>query len=181
MVRWGGTIAAYFFLSLAYSLVSLAFQINFSGVKNASEVMPTMIENGNPTAYGKGSFLVYWMLNWVGMAALGLACENVAMVVGQPWTGLWLIFVSLPKGTDLNHNSTDKHPSGSSQTFQQPFTTLTSSPASSTMAMAGHSIMLSKAAGKSSLTCTPVSDSTLESCSPGRRSTRPSSRSLAGS
>lgn len=34
------------------------------------------------------------MLNFVGMAALGLACENVAMVVGQPWTGLWLIFVS---------------------------------------------------------------------------------------
>ena len=38
--------------------------------------------------------VVYWMLNFVGMAALGLACENVAMVVGQPWTGLWLIFVS---------------------------------------------------------------------------------------
>jgi len=27
-----------------------------------------------------------------GMIALGLACENVAMIVGQPWTGLWLIF-----------------------------------------------------------------------------------------
>jgi hypothetical protein len=26
------------------------------------------------------------------MIALGLACENVAMIVGQPWTGLWLIF-----------------------------------------------------------------------------------------
>lgn len=49
---------------------------------------------GNPDAYGKGTFPVYWMLNFVGMAALGLACENVAMVVGQPWTGLWLIFVS---------------------------------------------------------------------------------------
>ncbi|KAK5688556.1 hypothetical protein LTS10_000534 [Elasticomyces elasticus] len=35
---------------------------------------------------------VYWMLNFVGMIALGLACENVAMIVGQPWTGLWLIF-----------------------------------------------------------------------------------------
>ena len=32
------------------------------------------------------------MLNYLGMIALGLACENVAMIVGQPWTGLWLIF-----------------------------------------------------------------------------------------
>ncbi|KAL1311850.1 hypothetical protein AAFC00_001925 [Neodothiora populina] len=93
VVRWGGTIAAYFFLSLAYSLVSLAFQINFSGGNPiTSQTEPTLIEYGNPTAYGKGTFLVYWALNWVGMAALGLACENVAMVVGQPWTGLWLIF-----------------------------------------------------------------------------------------
>jgi len=30
--------------------------------------------------------------NFAGMIALGLACENVAMIVGQPWTGLWLIF-----------------------------------------------------------------------------------------
>jgi len=95
MVRWGGTILAYFFLSLAYSFVSLAFQINFSGGNPVtSQTEPTMIEYGNPDAYGKGTFLVYWMLNWVGMAALGLACENVAMVVGQPWTGMWLIFVS---------------------------------------------------------------------------------------
>ncbi|GAB7346811.1 hypothetical protein MBLNU459_g1909t1 [Dothideomycetes sp. NU459] len=94
-VRWGGTIAAYFFLSFAYSLVSLAFQINFSGGNPVtSETMVTSTINGfsNPDAYGKGTFPVYWMLNFVGMAALGLACENVAMVVGQPWTGLWLIF-----------------------------------------------------------------------------------------
>ena len=26
------------------------------------------------------------------MIALGLACENVAMVIGQPWTAMWLIF-----------------------------------------------------------------------------------------
>jgi hypothetical protein len=32
------------------------------------------------------------MLNFVGICGLGLACENVAMVVGQPWTALWLIF-----------------------------------------------------------------------------------------
>ena len=26
------------------------------------------------------------------MMALGLACENMAMFLGMPWTGLWLIF-----------------------------------------------------------------------------------------
>ena len=32
------------------------------------------------------------MVNFIGMGALGLACENVAMVIGQPWTAMWLIF-----------------------------------------------------------------------------------------
>lgn len=31
------------------------------------------------------------MLNFFGMIALGLACENVAMVIGMPWMGLFLI------------------------------------------------------------------------------------------
>jgi hypothetical protein len=47
---------------------------------------------GNPIAYGHGTFPVYWMLNFFGMIALGLACENVAMVIGMPWMGLFLIF-----------------------------------------------------------------------------------------
>lgn len=36
--------------------------------------------------------MVYWMINYVGIIALGLACENVAMLIGQPWTAMWLIF-----------------------------------------------------------------------------------------
>ncbi len=28
--------------------------------------------------------MVYWMLNFLGMAAVGLACENVAMALGNP-------------------------------------------------------------------------------------------------
>jgi hypothetical protein len=91
--RWVATITAYFFLSFAYSLISLAFQINFSHTNPVtSQTAVTEIEHGNPIAYGRGTFLVYWMLNYWGMIALGLACENVAMFVGQPWTGLWLIF-----------------------------------------------------------------------------------------
>ena len=32
------------------------------------------------------------MINFWGMVALGLACENMAMAVGGPWMGMWLIF-----------------------------------------------------------------------------------------
>jgi hypothetical protein len=87
--RWIATVSAYFFLSLFYSLISLAFQIPFS-----SPSAPDTVVANPADAYHYGSFVVYWMLNWVGMIALGLACENVAMVVGQPWTAFWLIFVS---------------------------------------------------------------------------------------
>lgn len=87
IVRWLGANLAYFFMSLAYSFVSLAFQIPFSN----SKAPDTSVSN-NPDAYGHGTFVVYWMVNWVGMSALGLACENVAMIIGQPWTAMWLIF-----------------------------------------------------------------------------------------
>ena len=87
LMRWVGTVLAYFFMSLAYSFVSLAFQIPFSN-PTASH---TALAN-NPNAYAKGTFVVYWMINFIGMIALGLACENVAMIVGTPWTAMWLIF-----------------------------------------------------------------------------------------
>jgi uncharacterized membrane protein (DUF485 family) len=102
--RWLAAINSYFFLSLAYSLVSLAFQIPFSDAPAPHTEVAT---NANP--FNKGTFVVYWMLNFVyvayapqsfhlltlfnsGMAALGMACENVAMIVGFPWTAMWLIF-----------------------------------------------------------------------------------------
>ncbi|KAL8659219.1 MAG: hypothetical protein Q9226_000557 [Calogaya cf. arnoldii] len=85
--RWTATMVAYFFLSLSYSLISLAFQIPFA---NPSASVTEVARNPEP--YGKGTFMVYWMINYVGMIALGLACENVAMVIGQPWTAMWLIF-----------------------------------------------------------------------------------------
>lgn len=85
--RLVATIATYLFVSLMYSFVSLAFQIPF-WPSPASPTEPAF----NATAYGRGSFVVYWMVNFVGMNALGFACENVAMVIGQPWTAAWLIF-----------------------------------------------------------------------------------------
>ncbi|KAK1997141.1 MNNG and nitrosoguanidine resistance protein [Colletotrichum falcatum] len=87
--RWLATIVAYLLISLGYSLISLAFQIPFSAPP-ASPTEPA--PPAGATAYGRGTFPVYWMLNFAGMSALGIACENVAMVVGQPWTALWLIF-----------------------------------------------------------------------------------------
>ena len=82
-------------LSLAYSFLPLIFQINFSGGNPVySQTSPTVSINdyANPDAYGRGTFAVFWALNFFGMMALGLACENVAMIVGAPWMGLWLIF-----------------------------------------------------------------------------------------
>lgn len=85
--RMVSNIVAYFFLSLCYSFVSLAFQIPFSNPPAPGTTGAT-----NPNGYGRGSFVVYWMLNWVGMAALGLPSENMAMILGQPYSAMWLIF-----------------------------------------------------------------------------------------
>ncbi|RHZ47006.1 SNG1 family protein [Aspergillus thermomutatus] len=85
--RLSSSIVAYFFLSLFYSFVSLAFQIPFSN-SPAPDTLPAY----NANAYGHGSFVVFWMLNWVGMAALGLPCENMGMILGFPYSALFLIF-----------------------------------------------------------------------------------------
>ena len=85
--RWISAVSIYFLLSLAYSLVSLAFQIPFN-----NPTAPHTKVAQNPNAYGRATFPVYWMINFVGMMALGMACENVAMVVGHPFMALWLIF-----------------------------------------------------------------------------------------
>lgn len=85
--RYIATVSSYFFLSLIYSFVSLAFLMPMSN-QPASHVWPTK----NANAYGHGTFVVYWMGNWVGMIAFGLASENMAMLLGTPWTALWLIF-----------------------------------------------------------------------------------------
>jgi Protein of unknown function (DUF3533) len=85
--KYMSTLGAYFFMSLAYSLVPLMFQVPFSDPP-ASPVEAVAHAN----AYGRGSFPVFWTINFLGMCALGYACENVAMFIGQPWTALWLIF-----------------------------------------------------------------------------------------
>lgn len=102
--RWCATITAYFFLSLSYSLVSLAFQIPFSHTPPPS---PSHLNDGdghwtptepvlNANYLGHATFLVYWLLNWIGMAALGITCENMAMLLSAlsplPYSALFLIW-----------------------------------------------------------------------------------------
>ncbi|GAM34227.1 hypothetical protein TCE0_015f01671 [Talaromyces pinophilus] len=89
MLLWRlmSNFVAYFILSFFYSLIPLAFGIPFSNPRGSTT---EVIMNGNE--YGKSSFVVYWMLNWVGMTALGLPSENMAMIIGAPWSALWLTF-----------------------------------------------------------------------------------------
>ncbi|KAK9450051.1 uncharacterized protein V1518DRAFT_437644 [Limtongia smithiae] len=69
---------AYFVLSLFYSLISLAYQVDFT------------------LKFGRAGFFIYWMINWIGMTSVGGACENVALVAiatFPPLLGFWMIFM----------------------------------------------------------------------------------------
>ncbi|KAG5726670.1 Nitrosoguanidine resistance protein SNG1, partial [Termitomyces sp. T112] len=57
VIRYVSSFICYFFLSLFYSLVSLAFHLDFT------------------QKFGHGGFVIFWMLNWVGMLSVGLALE----------------------------------------------------------------------------------------------------------
>jgi len=62
-VRLGSAFIGYFFLSLFYSLLSLAFHLPFNRV------------------FGSAGFVIFWMLNWVGMLSLGLALESLITIL----------------------------------------------------------------------------------------------------
>ncbi|KAI3338385.1 hypothetical protein F4824DRAFT_459062, partial [Ustulina deusta] len=85
--RWIATVVLYLFISLAYSLVCVAFGVPL-WQPPGSETEVTI----KATAYGAGSFIVYWLVNFLGMLALGITCDNAVMVLGQRWAALWLIF-----------------------------------------------------------------------------------------
>lgn len=68
---------SYFVLSLFFSFVSLAMQVDFT------------------MAFGRSGFLVYWMVCFLTFAAVGLANEVMAMIlitIYPPLVGYWLIF-----------------------------------------------------------------------------------------
>ncbi|KAF9257619.1 hypothetical protein L218DRAFT_1016242 [Marasmius fiardii PR-910] len=76
-LRLVSTFIAHFFISLFYSLLSKGFQVDFS------------------RTFGKGGFVIFWMLNYFGMLALGLALEaniTVLTIKGIPiFMILWII------------------------------------------------------------------------------------------
>ncbi|KAF8624674.1 hypothetical protein AX17_007005 [Amanita inopinata Kibby_2008] len=54
IVRLVSSLTSYFFVSLCYSLLNLAFQLNLNH------------------KFGRRGFMIFWMLNWVGMTALSV-------------------------------------------------------------------------------------------------------------
>ncbi|AOW07329.1 hypothetical protein B0I72DRAFT_161839 [Yarrowia lipolytica] len=66
-----------FIVSLCFSLVSLAFQQDFG------------------VAYGKAGFVVYWLINYLAMLALGGATDNIQIIFVKyfpPILPVWLLF-----------------------------------------------------------------------------------------
>lgn len=75
--RLCSSILSYFWLSLMYSLVSLAFQIDFT------------------KAFGRAGFVVYWMTNWMAMTAVGTMNElaaHIFIIIAPSVLGFWLSF-----------------------------------------------------------------------------------------
>lgn len=71
------TILTFFIISFFYSLVTLAFQVDFT------------------KAFGHSGWLVYWMTNFLTMWAVGAMNETMAMLcilVYPPLVGFWLLF-----------------------------------------------------------------------------------------
>ncbi|PFH46404.1 hypothetical protein AMATHDRAFT_69895 [Amanita thiersii Skay4041] len=64
---------AYFFLSLGYSLVNLAFQLDFTH------------------RFGDGGFMIFWMLNWNSMVAIGLAIEALLPLLTMRFLPFFLV------------------------------------------------------------------------------------------
>lgn len=71
------SIFTFFIVSLVYSLVTLAFQVDFT------------------VAFGHSGFLVYWMTNFLTMWAVGAMNETMAMwciMYYPPLLGFWMLF-----------------------------------------------------------------------------------------
>ncbi|KAI9461728.1 hypothetical protein F5148DRAFT_1214780 [Russula earlei] len=63
IIRVINPVIMYFFVSCFYSLLSLAFQVPFSRF------------------FGSSGFVIYWMLSWLSMCALGGAVESVITIL----------------------------------------------------------------------------------------------------
>jgi hypothetical protein len=66
-------LVAYFLLSLCYSLLSLAFQVNFD------------------RKFGHSGFVIFWMVNWLGMLASGLTFESMITILTPQFVPFFLL------------------------------------------------------------------------------------------
>ncbi|KAF8878034.1 hypothetical protein CPB84DRAFT_1794502 [Gymnopilus junonius] len=73
IVRLVSSMTGYFFLSFFYSLLNVAFKLNLS------------------RKYGHAGFVIFWMLNWMGMLSVGLALESLITVLGPKWIPFFMI------------------------------------------------------------------------------------------
>ncbi|KAF8585956.1 hypothetical protein K439DRAFT_1409463 [Ramaria rubella] len=71
-VRIVSAVGIYFFLSLIFALLSLAFQIPFSRTIS-------------------GGFVIFWILCWMAMSALGLALETLVTILTPRFTPYFMI------------------------------------------------------------------------------------------
>ncbi|KAG7441803.1 uncharacterized protein BT62DRAFT_907367 [Guyanagaster necrorhizus] len=72
-VRLYSTIALYFMISIFYSTLSRAFQADFN------------------TKFGRAGFIIFWMLNFVGMLAVGLALEAMITFLTPKYMPFFII------------------------------------------------------------------------------------------
>lgn len=75
--RFCSVTITFFFMSLFYSLVTLAFQVDFG------------------KAFGRSGFLVYWMTNYMTMWSVGAVNEAAGMLfimTYPPLMGFWMLF-----------------------------------------------------------------------------------------
>ncbi|KAK7038028.1 DUF3533 domain-containing protein [Favolaschia claudopus] len=72
-VRLLTSVVAYFFVSLFYTLLSRAFQLPFD------------------RHFGSAGLVIFWMLNWIGMLACGLALDAVLPLLTARFTPFFLI------------------------------------------------------------------------------------------
>ncbi|KJA16085.1 hypothetical protein HYPSUDRAFT_71604 [Hypholoma sublateritium FD-334 SS-4] len=73
IVRLVSSMFGYFFLSLFYALLNLAFKIDLT------------------RRYGNWGFIIFWMLNWIGMLSVGLALESLITLLTPKFIPFFMI------------------------------------------------------------------------------------------
>jgi len=73
IIRIVNPIIMYFFISCFYSLLSVAFQVPFNRF------------------YGSSGFVIYWMMSWLGMCALGGAVESLVTILTPRFISFFLL------------------------------------------------------------------------------------------